>query len=117
MKAISKDQALACVTDQEFGSDICGSDRNVAVILTKSWCPQWLAMKAYLANFDGVEIYFLEYDLAGYGDRFRHFKETVFGNDQIPYVRYYRDGQLTGVSNAVSEDEFRRNCAPETRLR
>ena len=115
MKPIVRDQALACITNREFGIDILGSDTNVAVVLTQSWCPQWQAMKSFLANFEGVGIYFLEYDLTDYCDRFRRFKETVFGNDQIPYIRYYRDGRLTGVTNAVSEDGFRRNCMAEPR--
>jgi hypothetical protein len=111
MKAVSRAQALACTEKREFESDILGAGQCVVVILTQSWCPQWQAMKPYLEKITGPAIYFLEYDLTDYSDRFRRFKETVFGNDQIPYIRYYRDGQLVGVSNAVSEDEFLKNCA------
>ena len=109
MNEISKEQALACVTHKEFGDDIICSAENVAVILTQSWCPDWLAMKVLLADFSGSEVYYLEYDRADYADIFRKFKEDVFGNDLIPYIRYYRNGLLTKVSNAVPEDVFKEN--------
>ena len=109
MKVISKDQALACVAHKEFGDDIIRSAENVVVILTQSWCPDWLAMKAFLPGFSSSEVYCLEYDRTDYMDIFRVFKEKVFGNDQIPYIRYYRKGILTGVSNAVPEEVFKKN--------
>ncbi|MDR3630247.1 MAG: hypothetical protein P4L42_07915 [Desulfocapsaceae bacterium] len=110
MKTISRDQALACITHREFGDDILGSASNVVVVLTQDWCPQWVAMKGFLSTFTAAEIYVLEYNLTDCFDRFRQFKEAVFDNDQIPYLRYYRNGSLVAVSNAVSEDQFRRNC-------
>ena len=33
-------------------------------------------------------------------------KETVFGNDLIPYVRYHRNGRLIADSNFVFRDDF-----------
>lgn len=109
MKSISKDQALTCVMQKEFGDDIIHSAENVVVILTQSWCPQWLAMRLFVSGFSDSNVYFLEYDRTDYVDIFREFKEKAFGNDQIPYIRYYRNGILTKVSNAVSEDVFRKN--------
>jgi hypothetical protein len=109
MKLISKDQALACVAQKEFGDDIIHSAENVVVILTQSWCPDWLAMKSFLSGFSASEVYCLEYDRTDYMDIFRSFKENVFGNDQIPYIRYYQKGILTRVSNAVPENVFKEN--------
>lgn len=107
MNAISKDQALEAVRQGGFGNEIINSSDRVAVILTQSWCPQWHAMKSFVANFNGADIWLLEYDLTDYFDSFRRFKEQVLGNDQIPYVRYYADGVLKAESNAVSEQMFR----------
>ncbi len=109
MKLISRNQALACVMHKEFGNDIIHSAENVAVILTQCWCPEWFAMKVFLADFSGSEVYYLEYDRTDYADIFRRFKEDVLGNDLIPYIRYYRNGILTKVSNAVPEDVFKEN--------
>lgn len=109
MKLIAKAQALDCVVHREFSQDILLSAEKVAVILTQSWCPQWLAMKGFLGNMAGCEVYYLEYDREDYLEIFREFKEKVFGNDQIPYIRYYRNGALTRVSNAVSKEVFKEN--------
>ena len=107
MKLIEKEQALLAIRFGELGDDIIRSAETVAVILTQSWCPQWHAMKQFASGYVRADVYYLEYDLVDCFDAFREFKERVFGNDQIPYIRYYRGGVLTGESNAVSEDLFR----------
>ncbi len=109
IRQISKDQALFCINHQEFGNEIISSAKMVAVILTQSWCPQWLSMKGFIDALEGCEIFFLEYDLVDFFDRFRMFKENIFGNDEVPYIRYYRNGKVTTTSNAVSKSEFLKN--------
>jgi len=106
MKLISNDQALSAIVMKEFSDDIIRSADHVAVILTQSWCPQWHAMKRFVTEFSAAEVYFLEYDRSDCFAAFREFKEKILGNDQIPYIRYYLNGVLTGVSNAVTEDAF-----------
>ncbi len=109
MRWIDKEQALAAVRNGEFADDIIRSADRVAVILTQNWCPQWHAMKKFVADFSSAKIFCLEYDLTDFFDTFREFKEKKFGNDQVPYIRYYRDGILVAESNAVSEAAFREN--------
>jgi hypothetical protein len=109
MKLIAKNQALDCIAQQEFGKEILLSAEKVVVVLTQSWCPQWLAMKVFIDDPVDSEVYYLEYDRTDYFEVFREFKEKIFGNDQIPYIRYYRNGTLTKESNAVSEDMYREN--------
>jgi len=109
MTLITKDQALAAIRNGEFDDDIIRSDERVAVILTQSWCPQWHAMKQFVANYSSAKIYYLEYDLTDYFDEFRQFKKRVLGNDLIPYVRYYSKGALVAGSNAVAEGIFQQN--------
>jgi hypothetical protein len=106
LKEISKDQALFCRDHGEFEEQILSSSEKVAVFLTQSWCPQWLAMKRFIGDLPDCSIFYLEYDLTDFFDSFCTFKEEVFGNDQVPYIRYYRNGKLTGESNAVSAKEF-----------
>lgn len=109
MKLITKIQALDAITNSEFGNEIIRSAGKVAVILTQSWCPQWHAMKQFSSDFTDAQVYLLEYDQTDYFDAFRDFKERVLGNDQIPYVRYYSDGNLIAESNAVSHTLFQDN--------
>ncbi len=106
MNEISKEQALSCMDRKEFGDDIISSAEHVAVFLTQSWCPEWQAMRRFVADRTDCTVYFLEYDRTDFFDRFRTFKEEVLVNDLIPYIRYYRNGKLSGESNAVSEKDF-----------
>lgn len=108
MKFIDKDQALIAMRDGEFGDEVIRSADKVAIILTQSRCPQWHAMKQFVADITAAEVYFWEYDRTDYFDAFREFKERVLGNDQIPYVRYYSGGALVAESNAVPEELFHR---------
>jgi hypothetical protein len=89
-----------------------------AIILTQSWCPQWVAMKAYFATFpevEGLKVYYVDYDLmtleAGGHKDFMTYKETRYKNDKIPFVLYYKDGALVGESNYVSLDDFKKRFA------
>jgi hypothetical protein len=83
----------------------------VAVVLTQSWCPQWSFMRGYLAQAaaeagDRARIFFVEYDREPFYEDFMTFKEDGFGNREIPYVRYYRDGVLSAESNFISKQGF-----------
>jgi hypothetical protein len=51
-------------------------------------------------------VFVLVYDAVDYFDRFRRFKEDVYGNHQVPYVRYYSDGRLVNETNYVSRRRF-----------
>ena len=83
---------------------------QAAIILTQSWCPQWKAMKNYLPEAEkslpGLGIVYIEYDNTPFFEEFLAFKETVFENREIPYVRYYREGTCTGWSNFVALEGF-----------
>jgi hypothetical protein len=86
-----------------------------AFILTQSWCPQWAAMKAYLADIEkaapNLNIYYVEYDIAAWKELRNHafmtFKENNYNNREIPYVRYYRNGGFFRDSNFISAEGFK----------
>lgn len=109
MVQMSPQQARDAVEKGEFGRDIVEAADKVAVVLTQSWCPQWHEMRRFAAGFQEAAVFFLEYDKTDFFDEFRGFKEETFGNDEIPYVRYYRSGKLVAQSNAVPEEQFRSN--------
>jgi glutaredoxin len=84
---------------------------TAALILTQSWCPQWKAMKGYLdsAEKDGTlqaDVRYVEYDNEDFFEEFMRFKEDVYNNREIPYVRYYRNSALSSESNFVSKEGF-----------
>ncbi|HME52348.1 MAG TPA: hypothetical protein VKM55_09035 [Candidatus Lokiarchaeia archaeon] len=108
LNAISDEQALEAIKAGEFGSDIIASKPNVAVILTQSWCPQWQGMRNDLEALDDpdIDVWLLIYDRSSVFDEFLSFKENVLCNDEIPYIRYYKDGVFVSQSNAVSQSSF-----------
>ena len=110
IKLTESDCAFA-IGSGDFAEEIRTAAPAVAVVLTQSWCPQWRFMHAYLAEAeniagDRIAIYFVEYDHeANYRD-FMTFKEDIFGNREIPYVRYYKHGILSAESNYISRQGF-----------
>jgi hypothetical protein len=109
MKKLSEAECRACMAAGEFASGIVGAAASVAVVLTQSWCPQWTRMRSYLESSDygpDAEVFWVEYDLEGFFEPFMSFKEEVFGNRSVPYVRYYRGGRLAAQSNYVEPDRF-----------
>jgi len=92
----------------EFGDDIIASKPCVAVILTQSWCPQWQGMKSEIDAIDDpdIDVWLFVYDRSPLFDFFLEFKENVLQNDEIPYIRYYKDGIFVRDSNVVSQDMF-----------
>ena len=94
-----------------------------AIILTQSWCPQWISMKNYLPQAeaavgsalgvasDDVRLYYVEYDVENWenleNEAFMAFKENTFNNREIPYVRYYQKGVFCRESNYISQDGFK----------
>ena len=111
---ITDEQAAAAIEAGDFGTEITKAADNVAVVLTQSWCPQWIVMEKWLRGFerdgkpDGYDLMVLHYvyDKTGAPRGFRKFKERVLGNHQIPYVRYYQGGRLIAQSNYLGSRDF-----------
>lgn len=113
IRTLTETEARYAIAHGEFAEEIRNSAPSVAVILTQSWCPQWRFMKAYLPKVDTnlntegkVHIYYLEYDLEDWYEEFLFFKENTFQNREVPYVRYYHSGRLTGESNFIADRGF-----------
>lgn len=88
----------------EFSQKLINSSPRVIIILTQSWCPDWWAQKLVfkdkeIEEREDLKVYFLEYDRKAYRSEFTAFKERVFGNGQIPYLRFYRNGKFEISSN------------------
>jgi hypothetical protein len=97
------------MADGEFGQEVTASASCVAVVLTQSWCPQWMMMRMWLDRAEkdtDARIFVMEYDKEDFFEEFMAFKEDVFGNRSVPYIRYYRDGVFTGDGNFIGRDGF-----------
>jgi hypothetical protein len=114
MRKLEKEECLSAMAAGEFGEELRKASDSVAIVLTQSWCPQWAWMRGYLESLPADperKIFWVEYDREDYFEDFMRFKETAFGNDQVPYVRYYRDGDLVSESNYIDQGGFLRRLA------
>ena len=105
--------AQSAIDTGEFPTSLTSHD-HVAIVMTQSWCVEWLHMKSWLSRLEKkgkpedreIHVYVLVYDKVGYFQRFMEHKESVFGNSLIPYVRYYSRGTFLGDSNYVHRGAF-----------
>ena len=105
IRKLTKDECIAAITQSDFDP----LEGTGALILTQSWCSQWTAMKNYLEQADkigAITILYVEYDKEPFYQEFMQFKEDTYGNREIPYVRYFKNGVFSGDSNYVSFEGF-----------
>ena len=78
------------------------SDR-VAVVFTQSWCGDWHLMRRYIKKIEepSLEVFYIEYDNKPFFEEIKSFKERVFKNGMIPYIQYFRAGELVNDSNLI----------------
>lgn len=111
---LTDEQATTAIEQGNFDETILNASEKVAIVLTQSWCPQWIFMRTYLKKLTTdkseetkeMTVFTLEYDKVSYFDQFMRFKEGVFKNDLVPYIRYYKNGELIETTNYVSKHGF-----------
>jgi hypothetical protein len=107
IRPLTKDQLDALLRDGELPESVRLASPKVVVVMTQDWCGQWANMKGYLPDFaDQAAIFTVEYNLLPDFERIMSFKEHVLDNQQVPYVRFYRDGKLVRQSNWVPRASF-----------
>lgn len=107
MQNLTQEEIDSTLLQGELPEGIRKASEKVAVVWTQDWCPQWQDMKSYLPDFeDQVKVYILEYNLHPQFQRIMEFKEQEFGNDQIPYLRYYFRGELITQTNWIPRAAF-----------
>jgi glutaredoxin len=118
IRNLTEDECRYAIDNGDFAESLV-KGKAAVIILTQSWCPQWIAVKSYLKEAEkkaaekigtDINIYTIEYDIAewrqlGHED-FMTFKEDIFKNREIPYIRYYKDGVFSRDSNYLSLDGF-----------
>jgi len=111
IKPLKDDDARFAMEHHEFDSVIIGSAKNVVIILSQTWCSQWeylstdLEKNAATKEIDLSVFYFL-YNRSPLFQEFLSFKETVFQNAQIPYLRCYKDGALLRATNFMTVNDL-----------
>jgi hypothetical protein len=106
---LTEEQIRTALAHGEFGDDVIKANRNVAVIMSQSWCPQWFMLNLWLKTLpkeSDIHIFTTVYDQEIYQDEFMKFKETVFLNREIPYIRYYINGTFVKDTNYTSRGFF-----------
>jgi hypothetical protein len=107
IQPLTKDQLDALLGAGEFPESVRLAAPKVVVVMTQDWCGQWATMAAYLPDFtEQAAIFTVEYNLLPDFERIMRFKEDVFNNHHVPYVRFYRDGKLARQSNWVPRASF-----------
>jgi hypothetical protein len=112
MTKLTVDQCNHARQTGDFGLDVLGAAASVVVVLTQSWCPQWLMMRHWLekaAVETGAIVFYVEYDRESFFEPFMAFKEDILGNRHVPYLRYYRNGTLVTDGNFIGYDGILRN--------
>jgi len=108
-KKLTREDISNVIKNKEFDQKIINSAKNTAVIMTQSWCSQWNMVKNWINDLPDdpeLDIFVVIYDLENYYESFMSFKENVFGNYEIPYIRYYIDGKLVDESNFIGKEGF-----------
>ena len=109
LRRLSEADCRAAIREGDFLPGVAGAAPRVAVVLTQSWCPQWVHLRSRLEALPAEgspEVFWVEYDLEPFFDEFMAWKEDALGNREVPYVRYYRDGRLVATSNYVDQRGF-----------
>lgn len=106
-RTLSDAEIEQTLKDGEFPESMRTAADKVLVIMTQDWCHDWHTMETFVPEYDGqVAMFLLVYNLHPEFDRIREFKEDVFGNREIPYLRYYYRGQLVAKTNQLPRRTF-----------
>ncbi|MDC7223193.1 MAG: hypothetical protein PQJ60_05585, partial [Spirochaetales bacterium] len=80
MISLSDKDLEHAVSQGDFSDEILKSHERVAIVLTQSWCPQWMMMRHWLSRMEeDLHIYFAEYERMDSYHSFMYFKENSFG--------------------------------------
>ena len=94
------DSNLRYILDHDdIENAIINSDENVMVVFTEDWNSDWKDMDKDLMDNQKTEevdinVYIATYNQNLLFEPFREFKENVWNSHSVPYIRYYKKGEL-----------------------
>lgn len=107
LRILTEEELAATLATGEFPESVRRAAERVVVLMTQDWCPQWHDMARWLGDFaDRAAIFVLVYNTRPDFETIRSFKEEVFGNFEIPYLRTYKDGALIAETNWLPKNTF-----------
>ncbi len=96
---------LATAEEGEIPADLLSKSKNVMAIFTQDWCPDWHGLERDLKKNENysedIFVCIAIYNKSAHSEKVMTFKETVWNNGLIPYVRCYKDSQFVKESNAL----------------
>ena len=103
-KTIDDREMQNIIDTKEVSDDIKKSAENVLVVCTQDWCGDWKSLERELKSNEDkshidITIYICMYNQSSLYESFMNFKENVWNNDLIPYLRYYKNGSFIKDSN------------------
>ena len=106
-RSLSDDAIEKTIALGEFPDEVRNAAEKVVVVLTQDWCPDWHAMESFLPLFvDKAAIFVLNYNKHRDFQKIMGFKEDVFDNREIPYLRYYHGGRFIVATNQLPKGTF-----------
>lgn len=92
------------IDTKEVSDNIKNASENVLAIFTQDWCGDWKGLERELkANEEkspvDITIFICLYNESPLYESFMNFKENIWNNELIPYLRYYKKGELLKDGN------------------
>lgn len=103
-KTIDEKEMQIIIDTKEVSDNIKNASENVLAIFTQDWCGDWKGLERELnANENNsdidITIFICMYNQTSLYEPFMNFKETVWKNALIPYLRYYKNGSFVKDTN------------------
>ncbi len=95
------------LTEGELPASVRSAARQVIVVWTQDWCPQWADLQSWILQEAGNRpVYLLVYNQHPRFAELMAFKEENWKNREIPYVRHYVGGNLAAEHNWLPRATF-----------
>ena len=99
------DKEMQNIIDTKEVSDLIkNASKNVLAIFTQDWCGDWKGLERELKVNEekspvDITIFICLYNESPLYESFMSFKENVWQNELIPYLRYYKKGSFIKDGN------------------
>lgn len=106
IKHMTDDDLQYIIGNKDISEEIKKYSENVLTIFTQDWCKDWEMLNREIeknlntTQYD-ITIFLSAYNHSKHFDNFRDFKETHWANNFIPYLRYYKNGELIKETNQL----------------
>lgn len=111
-KNIEENEIEKIIETKEVTDNIKNEDKNVITIFTQDWCGDWKNLEKELKANENTDIditvFICIYNKIKLYEEFMSFKENIWGNELIPYLRYYKDGKFLKDTNHLPFQRIRR---------